>query len=151
MTETLEAARRRPARPRTVPACWTWTQPTEESLRRVTEQLGREARRRGPESDFPDAESARWALMAKWQRDRCSICGHKPRKLLYDHDHWTNLFRGFLCTSCNTSEGVTENALLFVRYRERHPAIIFNIKLRQYTGWAPPYMPQAPKNPPHYG
>lgn len=39
----------------------------------------------------------------------CESCGRLPngsgKRLHYDHDHTTNRFRGWLCSSCNTSIG----------------------------------------------
>ena len=34
-------------------------------------------------------------------RDTCTCCGRKA-KLLLDHDHKTGLFRGYICSKCNT-------------------------------------------------
>ena len=35
----------------------------------------------------------------------CSVCGRK-RKLVWDHDHRTGEFRGWLCSNCNTGLGL---------------------------------------------
>lgn len=42
---------------------------------------------------------------------RCEICGRLPQQscLALDHDHATGKFRGWLCTSCNTSLGKFED------------------------------------------
>src|ERR1019366_9392740 len=39
--------------------------------------------------------------------ERCELCGELPghTSLHLDHDHKTNRFRGWLCSSCNTSLG----------------------------------------------
>jgi hypothetical protein len=54
-------------------------------------------------------------------------------------------------TATRPTEGVTTAVPLFVRYRERHPAIIFNLKVRQTVSWTPLYLGGVPKNPPYYG
>jgi len=104
---------------------------------------------------YPDWKAkpadTRWWMMVEWHRDRCAVCGLRPARLLRDHDHWSNLFRGLLCPSCNTLEGITETWPLIARYRERHPAIIFNLKIRQTVNWSPLYVGGVPKNPPYYG
>jgi hypothetical protein len=35
----------------------------------------------------------------------CFNCGKRSDKLVFDHDHNTNAFRGWLCTPCNTAIG----------------------------------------------
>ena len=35
----------------------------------------------------------------------CNICGDKTRLLVYDHDHKTKEFRGWLCDPCNLLMG----------------------------------------------
>jgi len=37
--------------------------------------------------------------------ETCKICG-TDKKLVFDHDHESELFRGYLCNSCNRSMGV---------------------------------------------
>jgi len=88
--------------------------------------------------------------MAKWHRGRCAICGQKSAKLVDDHDHEINLFRGFLCKSCNTREGCSGDPV-FDLWRERHPAIIFNIKKKQADRWNPFTGNRGVPQPPHYG
>jgi hypothetical protein len=35
----------------------------------------------------------------------CEGCGQPHRKIVYDHDHQTGLFRGWLCNGCNRGIG----------------------------------------------
>ena len=35
----------------------------------------------------------------------CENCGKSTEKLIFDHDHKTNEFRGWLCYQCNTAIG----------------------------------------------
>mgnify|MGYP001236061131 FL=1 len=35
----------------------------------------------------------------------CENCGKSSEKLIFDHDHETNEFRGWLCYQCNTAIG----------------------------------------------
>jgi hypothetical protein len=68
--------------------------------------------------------------LALWQDGRCAICG-KVRDLVCDHDHETGLVRGWLCRSCNTTEGTNhEPGTIFARYRERPPAAIIGVTAR---------------------
>lgn len=99
---------------------------------------------------YPDRALLRWVLMAKWNRGRCGVCGLKPARLVDDHDHYTNLFRGFLCRSCNTREGCSSDPV-FDLWAERHPAIIFNIKKGQADRWNPLTGRRGAIQPPHYG
>ena len=36
----------------------------------------------------------------------CFNCKKRTEKLVFDHDHDTNAFRGWLCTPCNTAIGI---------------------------------------------
>ena len=38
------------------------------------------------------------------QPSECEICG-KDKRLVVDHDHKLNIFRGWICSSCNTGLG----------------------------------------------
>jgi hypothetical protein len=38
--------------------------------------------------------------------DVCECCKKIPKKWCLDHDHETNLFRGWICDSCNTGIGL---------------------------------------------
>jgi hypothetical protein len=64
------------------PACWSWPVP---DLGELDEYGQRRALRR-------------------WQERRCAICEDDDYKLVRDHDHVTNLVRGWLCPSCNHAE-----------------------------------------------
>ncbi|WP_352243032.1 endonuclease domain-containing protein [Lentzea sp. NBRC 105346] len=70
--------------------------------------------------------------VAQWQAGRCAICG-VPGGSVVDHCHRTGLFRGFLCTGCNTREGL-RCELIFRLYRERPPAVILG-QTHQYVGY----------------
>ena len=37
--------------------------------------------------------------------DACQCCGSTDRRLVLDHDHETNTFRGYICHHCNTGIG----------------------------------------------
>jgi hypothetical protein len=40
----------------------------------------------------------------------CEICGH-DRRLSWDHDHETKLFRGWICQRCNAALGMTRDSV----------------------------------------
>lgn len=138
------------------PVCWGWpvAVPTEEDARR---KFIEDAERRGC---TPGQAGALWdmeraadalvggadAVLARWQDGRCAICG-RIRDLVCDHDHATGLVRGWLCTSCNTTEGTNhEPDTIFARYRERHPAAILGLKIRYLDPVTGEYaQPQLPR------
>jgi len=51
-------------------------------------------------------EAKAYALRHSQQNGVCAICRSKPKKLVIDHDHRTNEFRGLLCLTCNTGLGM---------------------------------------------
>jgi hypothetical protein len=139
------------------PLCWYWPiglPEHSEARRKFLEQ----AERTGctPEqaqvlwdlecaADVIDDDGA--GVLARWQDGRCAICG-KIRDLVCDHDHATGLVRGWLCRSCNTTEGTSQEPdTIFSRYRERPPAAILGLTIRYLnpvTGEdAQPQLPSA--------
>ncbi len=49
-----------------------------------------------------------------WPEGHCAMCGHKDGEfpkgpLVRDHCHFTQLFRGYLCTTCNNHEGQNQS------------------------------------------
>lgn len=68
-------------------------------------------------------------LLWDWQAGRCACCGTDRRRNVLDHDHITGLVRGYLCTNCNVTEGVTPHRDgMYAKYRRRNPATILGIK-----------------------
>ena len=53
-----------------------------------------------PEDPLPDYICP----LRAWQDGRCALCGFRDR-LVEDHCHDSGLVRGYLCKSCNTTEG----------------------------------------------
>ncbi len=41
----------------------------------------------------------------------CEICGATNRKLVWDHDHATGEFRGWLCGNCNSGIGLLGDSI----------------------------------------
>lgn len=71
--------------------------------------------------------------MAQWQDGRCAVCGFTATPLVTDHDHVTGLERGYLCRSCNTSEGQS-GADIWRRWRSgSNPAAILGVEV-EYSG-----------------
>jgi hypothetical protein len=108
---------------RDYPACWEW------SYTWVLPWL--------PGETVFEAESRMHSAVSNWQKGRCAICGEIPtatnktsQTLVWDHDHSSGLFRGYLCWRCNSTEGCSK-AEIFHLYRVRHPAKI----LRVYNGF----------------
>ena len=92
------------------PACWSWPIPT-----------------------LRDVADATVVQIVEFQAGRCGMCARQMARLLVDHDHWSNLVRGFLCHSCNPSEGGDHAA--FDAYRRRHPAAMLGCRI-EYTAWS---------------
>lgn len=69
----------------------------------------------------------------EWQDSWCAICGCNGAPV-EDHCHRTGLFRGYLCTGCNTREGRSD-ADPIVLYRERPPAVIVGETWQYFGGW----------------
>jgi hypothetical protein len=73
--------------------------------------------------------------MWDWQQGRCAICS-KPEKygvagMVLDHDHETDLIRGYLCGVCNSAEGHSTADGRIINYRRRPPAVLLGIRLRR--------------------
>ena len=93
------------------PACWSWPLPAEVPNFGISWREVAKATR----------------FIAEWQDHRCAICGCGSYvSTVVDHDHYTGLLRGILCAGCNTAEG-TSGALIYQKYRERHPANMLGI------------------------
>lgn len=48
--------------------------------------------------------------LREWQENRCALCGFRDTVVL-DHCHDTGMVRGWLCRSCNTTEGLSDHNL----------------------------------------
>ncbi len=48
----------------------------------------------------------------------CQICGERPKRLVMDHCHVTNVPRGLVCDLCNRAIAVIENSDLVERVRK---------------------------------
>jgi hypothetical protein len=96
------------------PACWSWPMP----------------------DALPGSSTSydRWEAMLTWHKGRCAICRRRERRHIEDHDHYTGRVRGWLCHSCNVLEGVSGHGVL-VKYRERHPAAMWNLQFDYLPSW----------------
>lgn len=94
----------------TVPACWSWPIPV-----------------------ALDLTDPRGALRA-WHAGRCGACGRSDvTRLVEDHDHATQLTRGYLCDPCNVREGLHANGV-FDLYRQRPPVALLGLAPITYPG-----------------
>jgi len=64
-------------------------------------------------AEYGITEMEYWSLLYV-QEGKCAICRQpetatyrgKVRRLAIDHDHWTGVVRGLLCSSCNLAIGL---------------------------------------------
>lgn len=103
------------------PSCWTWPIPQRDGIeKRISDSAN------GDETviEFIGHDDF---LFHEFHDGRCAICGRRT-DLVEDHDHETGLRRGYLCASCNISEGVSRHPL-FSKYRDRNPASILGVQI----------------------
>ena len=50
----------------------------------------------------------------------CKCCGKKTEMLVFDHDHQTNKFRGWLCYQCNSAIGNLGDNLAGIKMAEKY-------------------------------
>lgn len=101
-------------------ACWSWPVTGEHRRRAADSRACLQPER---------AYELAWKLLVDWHDGRCAVCGARDRRYL-DHSHGTGLVRGWLCQSCNISEGFGSiPGGQFERYRERYPTAILEISL----------------------
>jgi hypothetical protein len=122
------------------PNCWLWEVPTSTELRELFfRKFGGEAEvyRFDLARYLEDQEALAYFHFESWHDQRCAICGARPTPLVLDHDHRTGLIRGYLCRSCNFSEGMRrgEPAGPYAKYRERSPATMMGISMTYTNGW----------------
>lgn len=88
---------------------------------------------------WPVPDEGYWATptaIYRWQEGRCAICAAMAGML--DHDHSTELIRGWLCGNCNAAEGHPTRDGRIVNYRNRPPAAILGVQRSYYRreSWA---------------
>jgi hypothetical protein len=90
-------------------------------------------------------EAEQSQILYEWQAGRCAVCGRLAH-LLEDHEHATGLTRGYLCTSCNTREGIysAQQDGPFAKYRDRHPTLILGMRIRYWDPIAKDYARPRP-------
>lgn len=98
-------------------ACWSW-------------DVAEEAREMIDAPGLTEAQLK--ALLKKWHQGRCAVCGDIAEKLVLDHDHATNLVRGYLCVRCNGREGRAgfRSDDIYVQYRTRNPATMLGLTVK---------------------
>ena len=77
--------------------------------------------------------------MRAWQDGRCALCGFRD-SLVKDHCHVSGLVRGFLCPSCNVTEGKSDHNLAPWRSGATPAALmgIEEVYINPATGTPPP-------------
>src|SRR4051794_8187511 len=96
------------------PACWDWP------------------------LDPPTEPGDRWERreqVIRWQDGRCAICASPEPRMVEDHDHYTGMSRGWLCSSCNALEG-RSSALIIRCYRNNNPASLWLWKWEYSDPWS---------------
>lgn len=84
----------------------------------------------------------KWDRVEAFQQKRCALCGRPERRpnqrLATDHDWFTGVFRGLLCSQCNPLVGKLERA--FIRLgMHKEGLVLADIvdKLRGYLRFPP--------------
>lgn len=75
-----------------------------ETIYKANRQYKKEHRARYTELSKLSREKKLELLAGRPRPDICEVCGANE-KIVYDHDHATGKFRGWICFSCNTSLG----------------------------------------------
>jgi hypothetical protein len=56
--------------------------------------------------------------------DACELCGRITENIVYDHNHKTGKFRGWLCYGCNNALGAVQDSvpmlMRMIEYVEKH-------------------------------
>lgn len=80
----------------------------------------------------------KWERVEEYQHKRCALCGRFERRpnqrLATDHDWFTGLFRGLLCSQCNPLVGKLERAFIRLGMHKEEGLRLYDIveKLHQY-------------------
>lgn len=133
------------------PACFAWEVADTDLAAARAVMASRE--------DEADQQAEGLDLLWRWQQGRCAICGFgwgattyidpaaginetrwSTEEFVMDHDHATAFIRGWLCQSCNISEGVGDDGAL-AKYRTQPPAAMLGVAVRYWSpfhGWATP-------------
>jgi len=57
--------------------------------------------------------------------DKCELCG-RVKRIVFDHNHRTNKFRGWICVKCNVALGMVEDNIqtleLMIQYIKNNNA-----------------------------
>lgn len=92
----------------------------------------------------PEDVSPSSNILLCWADGRCALCGF-IEPLVEDHDHRTGLTRGYICRSCNASEGKSDHPGLTAWREGTNPARLLNLD-RVYVS---PVTGQTPRRPRH--
>jgi len=85
----------------------------------------------------------KWDRVEAFQQKRCALCGRFERRpnqrLATDHDWFTGLFRGLLCSQCNPLVGKLERAFIRLGMHKEEGVRLVDIvgKLHEYLKHSP--------------
>jgi hypothetical protein len=100
----------------------------EDEVKRIQREEARRYRAENPHAHLASnhkipTERAKF-LYAAMREASCEICGGDTGRVLFDHNHKTGEFRGFLCYACNSGVGqfhddpeLLEKAIKYLRDR----------------------------------
>src|SRR5208282_5260837 len=78
----------------------------------------------------------KWDRVDAFQQHRCALCGRLERRpgqrLATDHDWFTGLFRGLLCSQCNPLLGKLERAFIRLGMHKEEGVHLVEIVGRMY-------------------
>ena len=118
-----EARKRRAAHPEKIKTYRRkWRHENAERLKPIEAQQARERRKNNPEGQrlrnlaWHERKRKKQEQTAGRPRpDICEVCGEFHLRIVFDHNHMTETFRGWLCDRCNKTLGMVYDSATLLR------------------------------------
>lgn len=105
---------------------WYWTASPElrqeRQSRKVRKKQTSEQRKASHNRSRYGIEPEEYEQLHEVQEHKCSVCKAEAKRLVMDHNHKTNKFRGLICDRCNYIAGSIEDEKypLVLEYLRQH-------------------------------